>query len=390
MVKVKGYKQFGGKHAETAAIKNVINHHGLNLSEDLVFGLSGGVSFVYWQMKCMPSPIQAMKYANSRETAVAALARRIGCKAVVKESGSDNRAKKLLIDIVEEGRPAICWGDASFLPHLASPGEWRSAPSVFVVHEVGIDEGQVSIADRGKYPINISMEQLVKARGSKLRPYPPKNRIVDLILPESIDNEVLIDGIYDSVAVSHDIMVNPPIKNLGLKGIKKWADLAAKWPKLFPGKSLFGCLHQIMVFAETSGTGGGGFRKMYAGFMKEAAKITGVEQFKEVSKKFMKSAKSFEDIVAAALPDEWLALKKHRELEFKRQALIENNTNDAINKLPKLIKAQDAAIDRAERELEKRDPSGLIDNLQAAILKTLEKETQAFNALGEIIEARVK
>ena len=36
---IEDFKQFGGKHCQTTALKNILDHHGLRLSEEMLFGL---------------------------------------------------------------------------------------------------------------------------------------------------------------------------------------------------------------------------------------------------------------------------------------------------------------------------------------------------------------
>jgi len=47
---IQGFKQFGGKHCQTSALKNILDYHGLHLSEEMLLGLMGGVGFIYWYM----------------------------------------------------------------------------------------------------------------------------------------------------------------------------------------------------------------------------------------------------------------------------------------------------------------------------------------------------
>ena len=68
-------------------------------------------------------------------------------------------------------------------------------------------------------------------------------------------------------------MLNPPIKNAGLAGIQKWADIIVKWPEQFKGINLFGALMNGFLYIEISGTGGNAFRSMYAQFLEEASSI---------------------------------------------------------------------------------------------------------------------
>ena len=53
---IAGFNQFGGKHCWTTALKSLFDHHGLHLSEEMLFGLGGGIGFIYWYMKMMPAP----------------------------------------------------------------------------------------------------------------------------------------------------------------------------------------------------------------------------------------------------------------------------------------------------------------------------------------------
>ena len=73
-------------------------------------------------------------------------------------------------------------------------------------------------------------------------------------------------------------MLNPPIKNLGVKGIKKTAGEIKKWPKILDGFNF-----KMSIFVHIGGTGGGIFRYMYSKFLKEAAVITSNKNLLEIS-----------------------------------------------------------------------------------------------------------
>ena len=48
MKKVLDLKEFGGKHCQTTALKSILSYYGLTISEEMLFGLGGGVGFIYW------------------------------------------------------------------------------------------------------------------------------------------------------------------------------------------------------------------------------------------------------------------------------------------------------------------------------------------------------
>lgn len=44
---LEGFKHSGGKHCWTTALKNTFNYHGLPLSEEMLFGLGGGLGLLH-------------------------------------------------------------------------------------------------------------------------------------------------------------------------------------------------------------------------------------------------------------------------------------------------------------------------------------------------------
>jgi hypothetical protein len=73
-------------------------------------------------------------------------------------------------------------------------------------------------------------------------------------------------------------MLEPPMRNFGVPGLAKWAELltAGRDPKSWP-RMLDAPGHQCQLltwlcdWVETAGTGGGFFRAMYAEFLEQAA-----------------------------------------------------------------------------------------------------------------------
>jgi hypothetical protein len=76
------------------------------------------------------------------------------------------------------------------------------------------------------------------------------------------------------MAQTIDAMLNPPIKNIGVKGIRHTSREIRQWPKLFNEHELRMNLFSLYIFIEVGGTGGGCFRYMYTRFLEEASEIT--------------------------------------------------------------------------------------------------------------------
>jgi hypothetical protein len=69
-------------------------------------------------------------------------------------------------------------------------------------------------------------------------------------------------------------MLNPPIKNLGVKGIRFFSERVAKgWKDFDDDKLKWSAFNGFIFINQIGGTGGGGFRKMYGNFLRESGKL---------------------------------------------------------------------------------------------------------------------
>ena len=86
----------GWHHCETTALGVLLRHQGLDLSEPMLFGLGGGLSFVYWDAKGMDVPFLGGRVKPFDLTRN--LAARLGATLTVSETASPGKAWR---DVVE-------------------------------------------------------------------------------------------------------------------------------------------------------------------------------------------------------------------------------------------------------------------------------------------------
>ena len=92
-------------------------------------------------------------------------------------------------------------------------------------------------------------------------------------------------------------MTKLPIPFLGVKGIRKFGQSVMQWPSRT--RDIDHLSHEIMmihVTLEERGTGGGGFRFMYASFLQEASKILTGAPLAEFSKQMMENGDKWREI----------------------------------------------------------------------------------------------
>ena len=381
---VQEFNQFGGKHCQTTALKNIFAYHGLHISEEMLLGLGGGIGFMYWYMKRMQAPFIGCRDGKVDEFTLT-ICKRIGVDAEIFQTSSEKKAYYELKELLKQGKPVNIFVDMVYLPYFALPEEAHFGGHAIVVY--GIDEinNKVYISDRSKKPLTVTIEDLRKARNSKNPPFAPKNKMLKIRkYPLKIGNQD--KAIKESIKNCCQNMLNPPIKNIGLSGIKKWADIILKWPEQFKGMNFFGCLFNTFIYIEIGGTGGSAFRPMYAKFLEEVSSMINKPELNEIAELFKKSGKLWSKIAIAALPDSWPVLERIRDLTIEKNRIFEEYGLDALDKMKNINGELDDLIKKAVIELQKRDTTPLLENMKQKIIECSQIEEMAFRSLKDVVQ----
>jgi hypothetical protein len=376
---LEGLKPFVGKHCETTALKRALDYHGLTLSEEMLLGLGGGIGFIYWYMKMMTCPFVGGRNGKVAEFAVTAC-KRLGAEVAVMETASAKRGYDELKALLRDGEPAVVYLDMAYLPYFAVPEEAHFGGHSVVVFGLDEERDEVHIYDRGRNPVTVSIADLARARGSKFPPFPPKHRLLKIGYPAQIGD--LSRGIKDSILECCHNMLKPPIKNIGLAGLQKWAEMVVRWPEQFKGLNLLGVLMNGFMYIEIAGTGGSAFRNMYARFLEEASSIINKPSLKEVAEMMRQSAVIWSQIAEGFLPDSWPNLKRMRQLIVEKNRLFEEQEPGALDGMARINHEFDDLMTKAVEDL-KRLPAFLAD-VQKSILRCHDVESQAFQRLSSL------
>ena len=380
---IEDFKYFGGKHCQTAVLKNILDYRGLNLSEEMLFGLGGGPGFIYWYMKQMPSPFIGTRNGKVDDFLLN-ICKRIGAEADIIQTTSAKKGYEELKKMLRKGEPAYIFVDMAYLPYMAIPESAHFGGHSIVVYGLDEKENIAFISDRGENSVKVTIDDLKKARSSKFPPFPPKNKLLQIKYPSKFGN--LEKGIKEGIKDCCANMLKPPIKNIGLEGMQKWADIVPKWSGQFKGLALFGCLFNTFLYIEISGTGGSAFRTMYAQFLKEASSILNKPYLNEVAELFEKSGKLWSEIATAALPDDWSTLKKIRELSIQKNKIFEKQKAGTLERMQNINIKLDNLMKEAVEDLQKKGLTSLLDNLKHKILECKEVEEEAVQMLSNALK----
>jgi len=267
----------------------------------MLLGLGAGIGFIYWKMKMEQGTYVFIGGRGNNKNFFDDIGKRTGVKISTLATASATKAEASLLEKLGKEEPVMVFGDMGFLPWFDLPKDYHFGGHTFVV--CGFDGKTTAMASdmdqkapglkKGFYH-EISLEQLRRARGSIYKPFPPKNACLEFDFAKYHDP--LPRDIFSTLKQAADSQLNPPIKNIGTKGVRYAASEILKWPQMFEDTELRMNLFTLFIYVEIGGTGGGCFRYMYSRFLKEAAKIVDESSLEEVSALFDRSGKIFTEI----------------------------------------------------------------------------------------------
>ncbi|MDQ1016974.1 BtrH N-terminal domain-containing protein [Streptomyces afghaniensis] len=262
MTTVKGVEPRGTQHCETSALGVLLRHQGLDLSEPMLFGLGSGLSFIYWDSKNLDFPFLGGRVKPFELTRN--LAAGLGLELVVRETGSARKAWENVATALDAGLPVGLQLDSYHLDYFTSKVHFGG----HVVALYGYDEHDAHLVDTEQQggAVSTSLSSLAQARAAR-GPMTARQRSFTLTVAGKVPS--LESRIIPAITECADAFLNPPIANLGHRGIEKAGKLVRTWLQRTedPRRDL----PQAALLMEKAGTGGALFRNLYRDFLAECA-----------------------------------------------------------------------------------------------------------------------
>ena len=275
------FEHHQGAHCESGVTSNLLRKSsGGKITEPLAFGIGAGLFFAYIPLiKINNGP--AIAFRTMPGFIFNRTCKSLGVPVVRKKFSSTEKASLYLDERLQAGSPVGCQVGVYYLPYF--PKEYRFHFNGHNLVVFGKEDENYLISDPIMENVTtMDSYQLERVRFAKgaLAPkghiyYPEKEiPITDDMIRQAIKSGIK-KNVYNMLNIPGSFAGISGIKNTGLK-IKKWRD------KLGLQKA-GSYLAQMVRMQEEIGTGGGGFRYIYAAFLQEADVYLPGNQLAEIS-----------------------------------------------------------------------------------------------------------
>ena len=266
-------------HCESGVMASLLSHAGLPMSEPMAFGLASGLAFAYLPIVKL-SGMPLIAYRMPPRHLIKTLSKRLGARLNSRTFGNPEQGRRELDALLDQGRLAGLQSSVFWLPYF--PPEMRFHFNAHNLLAYGRDGDEYLISDPVfEEPVRCGADDLQKARFAK-GALAAKGLMYWLDdVPQEQDWEKLI---RQAVLGTTRILDGMPLPWIGIRGIQH---LARQVEQLDPAQTKYNRLYltHIVRMQDEIGTGGAGFRFMYASFLQEAGEKIGAAELGEASKR---------------------------------------------------------------------------------------------------------
>jgi len=255
-------------HCESGVTANLLKHNGYSISEAMAFGIGGGLFFGYFPfIKINHLPL--ITFRGAPGSIFKKCASRLGVPVTSRQFRDPQRGMDALDASIAAGIPVGLQSGVYWLPYFPAALRFHFNAHNLVVYGREGDEYLISDPIIEK-PVRCSSAVLERARYAK-GALAPKGRMYSIgQVPGEIPLAAAIRAGIKEVATR---MVKVPIPLIGVRGMRMLARHLQYWPDKFGDKQSIIHLGHLIRMQEEIGTGGGGFRFIYAAFLQEAAAV---------------------------------------------------------------------------------------------------------------------
>lgn len=327
IMKIENLKPFDGQHCETTATGTLLRQLGIELSEPMLFGLGEGLGFIFWNMKTMDFPFIGGRVKTDLLTQN--LAKNLKLELTVKETSSTQKAWDNVKQLLDNGKVVGLKLDCYHLEYFSKPFHFAGHYAAIY----GYDNENAFLVDTKQQggQVKTSLTSLAKARAEK---GPMSSKNLYFVLSRTNKNFLLTTAIKTAIRNNAKDYLNPPINNIGYKGILKTSEELFKW--FDTSNNIETEFETCAMIMEKAGTGGALFRNLYRDFLKESYDLLQIDTLKQAYIDFVDIANLWTQIADLFIKVSKTKDKKNIEQASEILKQLSAKEKNAMDKLAKI------------------------------------------------------
>ncbi|MBK6699999.1 MAG: BtrH N-terminal domain-containing protein [Saprospiraceae bacterium] len=323
-MKIDNIKPFDGQHCETTATGTLLRQLEIELSEPMLFGLGQGLGFIFWNMKTMNFPFIGGRIKTDLLTQN--LAKNLNLELTVKEISSTQKAWESVKELLDNGKVVGLKLDCYHLEYFSNP--FHFAGHYAAIYDYNNEDAFLVDTKQQGGKVKTSLKSLALARNEK---GPMSSKNLYYTLNKTDKKYDLKNAIVTAIRNNAIDYLNPPINNIGYKGILKTSKEIQKW--FDSSKDIESEFKASAMIMERAGTGGALFRNLYRDFLKESYKTLKLDKLKQAHTEFIDIANLWTEI-----SNLFLQVSKTKDRKYIEQAsdLLKQLSTKEKNAMEKL------------------------------------------------------
>lgn len=272
---VNNFQHYQHAHCESGVTTNLLRHHGLDITEPMAFGIGAGLFFAHMPfIKVSGTP--GTSFRSIPGSIFKRVTKSLGVQVHTQRFGSSDKAMLALDNALADGKPVGMLSSVYYLPYL--PEAFRFHFNAHNLVAYGKQDDVYNISDPVLEEVaTIQAADLAKARFAKGTPEPRGFMYYIKSVPQEVDFKRAIEK---SIKRNCFLMLSPPLPWFGINAIFFLAKKIKNYPKKLTDRKAQLYLGNIIRMQEEIGTGGAGFRFLYAAFLQEAGEMLNRDDLK--------------------------------------------------------------------------------------------------------------
>jgi len=267
-------------HCETGVTSNLLNFHGCQLSESMIFGIGEGLTFIYMPFVSFKGNSLKFSFRSFPGSIFAHTMKKLHVKYELKRFAGKEDGMKELDKLLSKGIPVGAVVGLYHLPYSPIRVHFN-AHNLCVLGREG-DEYIISDPSWHTTLTKISYNDLMKVRFSE-GIFKPRGKMYWIKEKPVLSNDmrhIVENSIKNTCRKMTRFLLVP---HFGVQGIVTLSKKIRKLEEKYGEKDAMLYLAGLVQAIEEIGTGGAGYRYMYGLFLHEAAELLGESKLKDFS-----------------------------------------------------------------------------------------------------------